>query len=122
MTNKEIAIGFLKAVSSNQVFEGYERYASIEFKHHNLYYKGDLISLRNGMFESQQNFPNKVLEIKQVIAEGDTVMVHSHVKLNSQDSGFILAHIFKIKNNKIIELWDFGQQIPDSYPNKNGPF
>ena len=122
MTNKEIAIGFLKAVSSGQVFEGYEKYASIEFKHHNLYYKGDLISLRNDMFESQQNFPNKILEIKQVIAESDTVMVHSHVKLNPQDSGFILAHIFKIKNNKIIELWDFGQQIPDSYPNENGPF
>ncbi len=122
MTNKEIVIGFLTDVTSGRVFEAYEKYASIEFKHHNLYYKGDLISLRNGMYQSDQNFPNKKLEIKNIIAENDMVMVHSHVKLVPDDAGFIIAHIFKIKDSKIIELWDFGQQIPDSYPNENGPF
>ena len=44
---------------SGNVFEAYEKYASIEFKHHNLYYKKDLISLRNGMYESQQIFHTK---------------------------------------------------------------
>lgn len=122
MTNKEIAVAFLLDVSSGHVFAAYEKYTSIEFKHHNLYYKGDLISLRNGMYQSEKSFPNKKLEIKNVIAEDDMVMVHSHVKLSSEDAGFILAHIFKIKAGKIIELWDFGQQIPDSYPNENGPF
>lgn len=122
ITNKEIAIGFLTEVATGSVFDAYEKYASIEFKHHNLHYKGDLISLRNGMYESQQNFPHKTLEIKQVIAEGDTVMTHSHVRLDPHDVGFILAHIFKIKNNKIIELWDFGQAIPDNSPNEHGAF
>lgn len=121
-SNKEIAVSFLKDVSSGNVFEAYEKYASIEFKHHNLYYKGDLISLRNGMYESQQNFPHKILEVKQIIAEGDTVMTHSHVKLKQDDLGFILAHIFKIKDGKIIELWDFGQVIIENSPNENGPF
>lgn len=122
MTNKEIALGFLTDISSGKVFEAYEKYASIEFKHHNLYYKGDLISLRNGMYQSEQNFPNKTIEIKNMIAEDDKVMVHFHVKLAPHDAGFIIAHIYKIKENKIIEMWDFGQQIPEEYPNENGPF
>lgn len=122
MTNKEIVISFLNDVSSGRVFEAYEKYASIEFKHHNLYYKGDLISLRNGMYQSDQNFPNKKLEIKNIIAENDMVMTHSHVAFIPNDPGYIIAHIFKIKDSKIIELWDFGQQIPESYPNENGPF
>lgn len=122
MTNKEVALGFLTDISSGKVFEAYEKYASIEFKHHNLYYKGDLISLRNGMYQSEQNFPNKTIEIKNVIAEDDKVMVHFHVKLAPHDAGFIIAHIYKIKENKIIEMWDFGQQIPEEYPNENGPF
>jgi predicted SnoaL-like aldol condensation-catalyzing enzyme len=122
MTNKEIALGFLTDISSGKVFEAYEKYASIEFKHHNLYYKGDLISLRNGMYQSEQNFPNKTIEIKNMIAEDDKVMMHFHVKLAPHDAGFIIAHIYKIKEDKIVEMWDFGQQIPEEYPNENGPF
>lgn len=122
LSNKEIAVNFLNGVASGDVFASYEKYASIEFKHHNMHYKGDLISLRNGMYQSQQKFPHKTLEIKQVIAEGDSVMIHSHVRLDPNELGFILAHIFKIQDGKIIELWDFGQAIPEDSPNQNGAF
>lgn len=119
---KEVAVNFLTDVASGKVIEAFEKYGSLEFKHHNVHYKGDLISLRNGMHLSHQNFPNKKIVVKNIFADGDTVITYSHMKLAPQDVGFILVHIFKIKNNKIIELWDMNQIIPEDSPNQNGAF
>lgn len=120
---KEIAINFLTGIAVGNIIETFEKYGTVEFKHHNVHYKGDLISLRNGMFMSQENLPNKSLEIKHVIAEGDMVVIHSNLRLSAEDVvGIILVHIFKIKNSKIIEMWDMNQVIPDDSPNQYGAF
>lgn len=119
---KEIAVNFLQDVASGKVIEAFEKYGSLEFKHHNVHYKGDLISLRNGMHMSHQNFPNKKIDVKNIFVDNDMVIIHSHMKLAPHDVGFILVHIFKIKNNKIIELWDMNQAIPEDSPNQNGAF
>lgn len=49
-------------------------------------------------------------------------MVHSLVKQNPEDLGRAVVHIFRFQDNKIVELWDIGQPIPEDSPNENGMF
>ena len=75
-----------------------------------------------GMEENARQNPNKVFEVKRVIAEGDLVVTHSHVRQKPEDPGAAVVHIFRFENGKIVELWDLGQPIQDTSVNKNGMF
>jgi predicted SnoaL-like aldol condensation-catalyzing enzyme len=119
---KSTAEAFLRAVSSCHVKEGYDLYVGEGFKHHNVYFRGDADSLRTGMEENFKQFPDKTLEIKRVIGEDNIVAIHSFVQLQPGDPGYALMHIFRFENEKIAELWDFGQPIPSETINENGPF
>lgn len=119
-SEKQIALSFLKMVASGEVEEAFKNYVAEDFKHHNPYFKGDAKSLKYAMIEDAQNNSEKELEILRALADDGLVAVHSLMKQNPADSGFILVHFFKFKNQKIIELWDLGQEIPDEIINENG--
>ena len=72
--------------------------------------------------KTQKNNPDKTFEIKRTLQEGNTVAVHSHAKQNAEDPGYALMHIFQFQDDKIIELWDFGQAVPAEMVNEYGMF
>jgi predicted SnoaL-like aldol condensation-catalyzing enzyme len=119
-SEKQIAISFLKMVASGQVEDAFKNYVSEDFKHHNPYFKGDAKSLKDAMIEDAQNNPEKELEILRSLADDELVAVHSLVKQNPIDVGFVLVHFFRFKHQKIVELWDLAQEIPDEIINENG--
>ena len=119
---KEKAVSFLQLVASGEVREAYDRYTGPGFRHHNPFFPGDADSLMLAMEENATKNPHKVLEVKRVIGEDDTVAVHSHVKQNPDDLGGSVVHIFRFHNSLIVELWDVGQPIPENSPNENGVF
>lgn len=96
MTKKEIAQNFLELASKGQVRKAFELYVSDDFKHHNAYFKGDGHTLMTAMEENSRKTPN--------------------------DLGAVVMHIFRFENNKIVELWDFGQAVPENMVNENGMF
>ena len=123
MQNKEIATSFLKMASSGEVKVAYEKYIASDFIHHNQYFKGDRESLMNAQEQASKVNPNKSFEIKHIYEDGDNVITHSHVTRASADQpDIVVVHIFKIKNNKIVELWDLGQPLLKDSPNTNGAF
>ncbi|WKV13012.1 nuclear transport factor 2 family protein [Marivirga harenae] len=117
---KKIAISFLEMVASAQIEEAFKVYVAEDFKHHNPYFKGDAKSLKDAMLEDAQNNPEKELKILRSLADEEFIAIHSHVKQNPADLGFVFVHFFKFKDQKIIELWDVGQEIPDEITNENG--
>ncbi len=119
---KSTAEAFLKMVASGNIEDAYRLYVAKNFKHHNVYFKGDAESLKKGMIESAKEYPDKKLVVKQVIREGNIVITHSHVRLRLGDPGLALIHIFRFENDKIMELWDIAQPIPKDSVNDNGPF
>ncbi len=121
-SNKDIAVSFLEMASSGEVDKAYSKFIGDNFKHHNAYYEGSADSLRNGMKENAIQNPNKVFEVKRVIAEGDFVVTHSHVKQTPDVLGAAVVHIFRFESGKIVELWDLGQPIPPESPNQYGMF
>lgn len=122
MNKKDIATAFLKTVVARRVREAYEKYTAPHFKHHNQYFKGDRESLMNAMEEAHSQFPDTSIDIKQVLEEGDKVMTHSLVKHRPEDKGIAVVHIFRFEKDKVVELWDLGQELLPESPNENGPF
>ncbi len=123
MTRKEIARTFLKLASSGQPRRAFELYVADNFKHHNAYFKGDRQSLLIAMEEAHKQSPNKVFEIQRALEDENLVAVHSRVE-QAGENGWVGAvmHIFRFENAKIVELWDFGQGVPDELVNENGMF
>ena len=120
--NKNAAVSFLKLAASGKVKEAYSKYVGEGFKHHNPFFEGSAESLQAGMEENAKQNPNKVLDVKRVIAEGEFVVTHSHVQQKPGELGAAVVHIFRFENGKIVELWDLGQPVPEKSPNENGMF
>jgi predicted SnoaL-like aldol condensation-catalyzing enzyme len=121
-SNKVDAIAFLELASSGKVNEAYSSYVDTGFRHHNPFFAGSAESLRAGMEENARQNPDKVLEVKRAISEGDFVVVHSHVKQRPGELGVAVVHIFRFANGRIVELWDLGQPVQANSPNQYGMF
>ncbi|WP_053365333.1 nuclear transport factor 2 family protein [Bacillus sp. FJAT-27245] len=119
---KDIAVSFLQLVASGKVREAYQNYIASDFRHHNPYFRGDADSLMKAMEENAAQSPQKSLEVKLAVQDGDKVIVYSHVRQNPNHLGAAVVHIFRFEDNHIAELWDVGQAIPEDSPNENGMF
>jgi predicted SnoaL-like aldol condensation-catalyzing enzyme len=122
MTKKEIAQDFLKLAAKGLSRKAFELYVGDNFKHHNAYFKGDGSTLMTAMEENAQYNPNKIFEIQRSLEDGNLVAVHSRVQLTQGDIEMAVIHILKFEQDKIVELWDFGQPVPADIVNENGMF
>ncbi len=66
--------------------------------------------------------PDIHLDIKRVIAEGDLVVIHAHLRQGSGDLGMAVMDIFRIENGKVVEHWDVVQPVPAEAANDNTMF
>src|SRR5262245_28266533 len=88
----------------------YEEFIAPEFIHHNQYFKGDRKSLLLAMEEASQKSPNQSIDVKHCYEDGDTVITHSLVtRVNIEEPAIAVVHIFRFKDNRVVELWDVGQ-------------
>jgi predicted SnoaL-like aldol condensation-catalyzing enzyme len=63
------------------------------------------------------------LIIRQVIAEGDMVAVHTQISSSKpSEGGLRQIHLFRFMGDKIVEYWDITQNIPENAPNAAGAF
>ena len=120
--NESIAVSFLKLASGGKVREAFSKFVDSDFKHHNPFYEGSTESIMAGMQENARQNPNKVFEVKRVIAEGNLVVTHSFVQQKPGDLGAAVVHILRFDNDHIVELWDLGQPLPEKSPNQYGMF
>jgi predicted SnoaL-like aldol condensation-catalyzing enzyme len=69
-----------------------------------------------------QNFPEFRMESRRMIAEGDIVVLHSHMIRKPGDRGQAIVDIFRLENGKIVEHWDVVQEVPETPANNNTMF
>ena len=119
-SRKEIAQSFLREAASGSVRAAFQKHVAPDFRHHNAYFPGNAESLMRGMEENVAKFPNKSFEVKRALEDGDFVAVHSHVKMGN--ASIAVVHIFRFEGDRIAELWDVGQPVPENSPNQNGVF
>ncbi len=120
--HKQSAVEFLELVTRGQIDQAYQKYVHQDGRHHNVFFPAGLPALKSAMLENHRQFPVKQFSVKHVIGDGDMVAVHSHLVMNQGEQGMVVVHLFRFERDKIVELWDCGQQIPADMPNKDGAF
>ena len=121
MTLKDISKEFLTLCAFGNSRKAFELHVGKNFKHHNAYFKGDSNSLMIAMEESAKESPNKIFEVRQMIQDGESVVLHSYIKTDT-NTEIAVVHILKFSNEKIIEMWDIIQPFPEDVVNENGMF
>ena len=69
-----------------------------------------------------QTYPDFRMESKRIIAEGNYVVLHSHLIRKPGDRGMAVVDIFRLENGKIVEHWDVVQEVPETSVNNNTMF
>jgi predicted SnoaL-like aldol condensation-catalyzing enzyme len=66
--------------------------------------------------------PDLRFHFKRFIAEGDLVVVHSHMVPSKDARGTAVMDIFRLEDGKIVEHWDVLQEVPEKAENPNTMF
>ena len=121
MSNKEKALHFLQRAAFGSVDEAFAM-VTPGFRHHNPYFPAGADALKAAMAENAIKNQDKVLEVQRALEDGDYVAVHSRIRMQREQHGASVVHIFRFEDGKIAELWDIGQEVPADSPNTDGMF
>jgi predicted SnoaL-like aldol condensation-catalyzing enzyme len=69
-----------------------------------------------------QTYPAFRVEPKRIIAEGNYVVMHSHLIREPGDRGMAVVDIFRLEDGRIVEHWDVVQEVPEAPANDNTMF
>ena len=116
--NKRIAREWHE-LALRQPEEAVAKYIGPNYRQHNPGSADGPESLIQTMKWFTQNFPELRMETKRTIAEGDYVVIHSHLILKPGDRGSPAVEIFRLENDKIVEHWDVAQEVPETSANDN---
>lgn len=126
--HKSIAQAFFKLVAEGKFKEGL-KYFSPNCITHNPYVPGTMSNLVDAMVEANDKgmaeFPKAAFSVRQVLADGDYVAVHTQLLNNGSapsEGGLRQVHLFRFEGDKIVEYWDFTQQVLPTMPNAAGSF
>ncbi len=112
----------MQLVVRGQIDEAFQKHVDLSGKHHNTMVSAGFPALKKAMVENHAQFPNKQLEVKNVLEENDLVAVHSSLLIQHGQPRVVVVHLFRFRGDKIVEMWDVGQTVPVDSPNKDGPF
>ncbi len=119
---KQKALDFLDTAKERRAHEELDRFVTPDARHHNAYFPAGMQALTEAMAKAAEEQPDHTLDVQRVVAEGDTVFVHSHFKKDPEDRGAAVVHVFRFEGDRIAEFWDFGQPVPEDMPNADGMF
>lgn len=130
-THKKIAVEFLSLIGSGKPKDGL-RFFAPDCKTHNPYVLGGMNELVDAMIAVQKQGSQGILKgstadfklsIKQVLAEGNLVAVHTQISSSKpSEGGLRQVHLFRFMGDKIVEYWDISQMVSENAPNGAGAF
>jgi predicted SnoaL-like aldol condensation-catalyzing enzyme len=120
--NKKLVVAFYDASINKKDFAAASRYLGTQYKQHNPTAHDGTEGLKAFIEFLRARFPNQHGEIKQVIAEGDLVVLHVHSTRGDNTPGRAIVDIFRVEHGKVVEHWDVIQDVPEKAANSNGMF
>ena len=126
-SNKECVLNFYStAFIEKDPEKALQEYIGHYYRQHNpVVPDGKEAFVEYAKMRIKQN-PNRKIEFKKVIAEGDYVVLHLHhiVSEGDEDSNFAPygtagVDIFRLENGRIVEHWDVLQVVPDPLESAN---
>lgn len=117
--NKKNAIAFYKMAYEGNPAEATRLYVGSEYIQHNPDVANGLEGFIEYFERMQREYPEKSIEFRRCIAEGDLVALHTHQIWPGNDQ-YVTMDFFRFdENGKICEHWDSIQQVPKTSKNLN---
>ena len=120
--NKKTVIAFEDAALNLKDFDEAQKYLGPRYTQHNPTAPDGPEGLKGYIAFLKEKFPQSRSEHKQVLAEGDYVMVHDHAVREPGSRGLAIFNLYKLENGKVVEHWDVIQPVPETAQNNNGMF
>lgn len=120
-SRKAIALDFMRRLRAGDR-DGATRLVAPNARHHSAYFAAGMPALIDAAVQAASQAPDRTMDVKLVVSDGDYVVIHSHVLHALRDRGASVVHIFRFQNGLIVELWDVGQPVPAEMPNADGMF
>jgi predicted SnoaL-like aldol condensation-catalyzing enzyme len=110
--NKELVLKAYQELLGDHDITALDRYWSEDYIQHNPHQADGRKDLKEaltriGIFST----PKNKIEVVRAIAEGDLVFMETHQKPPGSPD-LVLADIFRVKDNMIVEHWDVIQSVP----------
>lgn len=119
-TNKRNAIDFYKTAYLGNPEEAVELYVGVEYIQHNPDVEDGKQGFIDYFLRMQSEYPNKSIEFRRCIAEGNLVALHTLQTWPGNDQ-YVTMDFFRFDAyGKIIEHWDAIQSVPKSMAHDNG--
>ena len=119
--NKELVTTAYQRIFGDQDATAVDEYISKDFIQHNPTTPDGPEGVKQVLqMLASQGVPKQKIEFKHVMAEGDTVMLHSRYEMAGTEWRFL--DIYRVENGKLAEHWDAIMQMPEKRANNNPLF
>jgi predicted SnoaL-like aldol condensation-catalyzing enzyme len=120
--NKSNAIAFYRMAYEGNPKRAIELFVGKEYIQHNPHVADGKQGFIDYFERMQREYPDKSIEFRRCIAEGDLVALHTHQIWPGNDE-YVTMDFFRFdEGGKICEHWDAIQQIPKQAANPNTMF
>ena len=120
--NKRLVVAFYDAAINKKDYALAVTFLGPEYKQHNPTAADGAAGLKGFIDFLKTKFPTQHGDIRQVIAEGDLVVLHVRSTRGDDSPGRAIVDIFRVAHGKVVEHWDVIQDIPEKSANSNGMF
>lgn len=112
---------FYQKLIGDKDLSAIDQYLSPNYITHNPQMENGREALKNAFNKDFSNAPKIKVDFRNVAADGNFVFLHMKLQ-NPAGKYEAVADIFKVENNKIVEMWDVIQEIPEKAANLHPMF
>ncbi|MEM7336567.1 MAG: ester cyclase [Chloroflexota bacterium] len=115
--NAELILDFVQNIMNNHDFDYIRRvYNNGEYVQHNRNMPDGISGVIETVAQLAKRFPDFTYDVKQILADGEYVMFHSHATVSKKHrgndkKGFNITDTWQVIDGKIVEHWDSIQPI-----------
>lgn len=115
--NVRVVVDFFQRLMNEHDFDYVSRtYGGASYTQHNRAIPDEISGLLGYVKTMTKRFPEYSFEVKKIFADGDFVILHSHVTMKAkhrgdETKGFIITDTFRLEEGRLAEHWDAIQPI-----------
>jgi len=119
---KQLAAEFMQRTADGTLVRATTRLLVPGGIHHDWRFAAGWDSFLKAVAEAHRMSPQRRIEIKHLLCDGDFVIGHVHVVQRPGDPGAVGFFLLRFEGERIAEMWAVGQALQVDSPNKHGAF